>query len=193
MDKRHISLLLISTTIAFVLVAGCTSPTQSNVAPANLTENASTSASTTASSTVSPAPTLSPSPSPSVTVTPSASPMPSPSPSGKIATAVDAGAFFFTDNTVTRGTAKTTWAFNVVAQGTQSHILCGVPLTALIDGRPAGTLTPQSGPDCFMTANYELSAKETAGLSVGTHTLTIRYAGDNTYQPSEFADTFDVA
>ncbi|MGZ4947817.1 MAG: hypothetical protein ACXV5D_02060 [Halobacteriota archaeon] len=69
----------------------------------------------------------------------------------------------------------------------QGRILCGVPLTATIDGRAAGTLTPQASSSCFQTANYGLSAQETAGLSAGTHTLTIHYAGDSTYQPSELS------
>ncbi len=194
MNKQHFSLLLVLTAaVILVAVAGCTSPTQSNEAPANLTENTSTSTSTTASSAVSPTPTSSPSPSPSA-ITPSSSPTSSPVPPlEKIATAVDGNKFFDTDNTVTRGSPVTLWGFNVVAQGAQPQILCGVPLTALIDGRPAGTLTLQAGPNCFQTANYGLSAQETNGLSVGTHTLTIRYAGDTTYQPSELVAKIEVS
>ncbi len=206
MKKRHTFLLLILTVTAFVLVAGCTSPTQNNVAPS---ASVTPSTSTTASSAISRTPTASPSPSPSVVVTPSPSPttptsVPSVSPTGvpptvpstKTATAIDGNKFFDIDNTVARGSPITTWGFNVVAKGAQPHIVCikeGRPLTALIDGRPAGTVTLQSGPDCFQTANYGLSAKETASLSVGTHTLTVRFAGDSTYQPSELVQKIEVA
>ncbi|MGZ4906132.1 MAG: hypothetical protein ACXVIF_00875 [Halobacteriota archaeon] len=180
MKKRYISLLLVSATIAFVLVAGCTSPTQKNVAPANQTQNASSSTSTTSTSPVSSKS------APSVPATPSAPSTPSPAQSsGKIATTINGDPLFYSDNTVARSSPKTTWAFSVVTQGVQFKTLCGVPLTATIDGRAIGKLIPQASSGCFYTANYELSAQDTAGLSVGTHTLTISFPGDNSYQPAK--------
>ncbi|MGZ4911721.1 MAG: hypothetical protein ACXVI3_00580 [Halobacteriota archaeon] len=185
MKKRYISLLLVSATIAFVLVAGCTSPTQKNVAPANQTQNASSSTSTTSARTTASSPVSSKS-APSVPATPSAPSTPSPAQSsGKIATTINGDPLFYSDNTVARSSPKTTWAFSVVTQGAQFKTLCGVPLTAAIDGRAIGKLIPQASSGCFYTANYELSAQDTAGLSVGTHTLTISFPGDNSYQPAK--------
>ncbi len=179
MKKRYISLLLVSATIAFVLIAGCTSPTQKNVAPANQTQNATSSISTSSPVSSKSTPTVPP-------ATPSAPFTPSPAQSSvKIATTINGDPLFYSDNTVARGSPKTTWAFSVVTQGAEFKTLCGVPLTATIDGRAIGKLIPQASSGCFYTANYELSAQDTAGLSVGTHTLTISFPGDISYQPTK--------
>ncbi len=193
-DGQQIKTTVISICFIALLaisMAGCLSPSTPQVSPSPSPTAAIST--TTVAKVASPTVAKQAQASPTLTVKPTPTPSVVPTPRAKIATAVDANKFFDTDNTVTRGSPVTLWGFNVVSQGAQPQILCGAPLTALIDGRPAGTLTLQAGPNCFQTANYGLSAQETNDLSVGTHTLTIRYAGDTTYQPSELVAKIEVS
>ncbi len=196
MKKQHFSLLIILATVGVVLAAGCLSPNQSNIAPANVTENSSTSTSSTTSSAVSRSATTSPSPSPSAIV-PSASPTPTPAPSStKIATEIDyhpgvdqpdpASAF-----EVTRGSSYT-WALEVGQSAKQPGLLCGVPLTASIDGRSIGKITSASDSNCFVTAYFDLLSQDTSGLNPGSYKITFSFAGDNNYAPSNLVQPIIV-
>ncbi len=59
-------------------------------------------------------------------------------------------------------------------------------LTYLIDGSVVGA----SATDFFTTENVNLT---TAGLSPGTHTLTVEYSGGPVYAPGSYSQTFTVA
>jgi hypothetical protein len=169
MKKSRLSLLVLATVIATILVAGCSSPTQTSPQVASSSSNASSAVKKTSSVT--------PSPSASVSPTPTAVPPTS----GKIATSISGGPTFLsqTQSPIAQGT-KVSWAFEVIAQG---HILCGngATVTVLIDGKSVGQAHPQSPTEgrCFATANFDWTATS------GSHTLTVSYAGNNMYQSSE--------
>jgi hypothetical protein len=65
-------------------------------------------------------------------------------------------------------------------------MVCGnaATISVLIDGKPAGQVTSGGLSDCFKTAYFDLSGTETNTLSASP-TVTLRYAGDSTYQPAE--------
>jgi len=179
MKKSRLSLLVLATVIAIILVAGCSSPTQTSPQVASSSSNtSSTNASTTTKSSSSAAKTAS-----SVKSSPGASATPTavPPASGKIATSISGGPTFLsqTQSPIAQGT-KVSWAFEVIAQG---HILCGngATVTVLIDGKSMGQVHPQSPTEgrCFATANFDWTATS------GSHTLTVSYAGNNMYQSSE--------
>ena len=169
MKKSRLSLLVVATVIATILVAGCSSPTQTSPQVASSSSNASSAVKKTSSVT----------PSPSASVSPT--PMASPPTSGKIPTSISGDPTFLsqTQSPITQGT-KVSWAFEVIAQG---HILCGngATVTVLIDGKSLGQVQPQSptAGRCFATTNFDWKATS------GSHTLTVSYAGNNTYQSSE--------
>lgn len=169
MRKSRLSLLVVATVIATILVAGCSSPTQTSPQVASSSSNASSAVKKTSSVT--------PSPSASVSPTPTAVPPTS----GKIATSISGGPAFLsqTQSPIAQGT-KVSWAFEVIAQG---HILCGngATVTVLIDGKSVGQVHRQSPTEgrCFATANFDWTATS------DSHTLTVSYAGNNMYQSSE--------
>jgi len=202
MRKRHVSLLLVLAAIAMVLVAGCTAPTQKASPIPSPVARTSTSlaktSTTTAVSSPSPSPSLSPTPAPIATATPTGTPTPVsiPPATGKIATTVEGDKFFLTQGDIAKGT-PVHWGFEVTAQSSQPPIICGngATVTVTIDGHAAGEVTPfnpGSTKSCFETASFDLSAKDTAGLSTGKHTFKISYAGDSTYQPSYLVAVFNV-
>jgi hypothetical protein len=89
------------------------------------------------------------------------------------------------------------WGFEVTAQSPQPDtIICGngATVTVTMDGHAVGKVTPLPGStkSCFETASFDLSAKDTAGLSTGKHAFKISYAGDSTYQPSDLVAEFNV-
>jgi len=163
MRKSRISLLVVATVIATILVAGCTSSNQSS--PQVVSTNASsTTASTTATSSSS-AVKASVTPSPTASASPTASPnptaTPTPQPSGKIAT-------------------------SIAATGLNSP-----PLPTLTSGAPinwAIQVTSGGASGCFKTAYFTLSS----GLPKGTYPVTLSYSGDSTYQPSTYTFSITV-
>jgi len=172
MIKSRLSFLTVAIVIAAILIAGCTTSNQTSQGPSQ-TANASTSSTSsststaTSSSVASASPTVSPSPSAS------ASPTATPTPSGsaKIATSVQ----FADVPTVSKSGPSQTLGINVIASGTR---ICGHgTVTATI-----GTVS-SGGSDCYHTAYLD-----TSSLSPGTHTVTLSYTGDSTYQSSQSTD-----
>ena len=113
-----------------------------------------------------------PSKSVTATTTPTAkgTATPTPSVSGKITTTIQ----FASDPTVAKGG---TLFINVMASGVT---ICGHgAVTATI-----GTISSEGSSDCFHTAFLD-----TSGLSQGAHAITIKFAGDSTYQASQLSST----
>jgi len=185
MSKSRFSLLVVATVIATILVAGCTSPTQTSpqVASAN-TSTTSTTATTSSSSSVktapsaaaSPSASTSPTASPNPTATPT--PTPTPQPSGKIATSIAATGLNSPPLPALTSGEPIDWAIQVTSQATGTTI-CGGSVTVSISGHP-GQVTSGGASDCFKTAYFTLSS----GLPKGTYTVTLSYSGDSTYQSS---------
>jgi hypothetical protein len=184
MRKGYLCLLAVAMVIASIMIAGCTTSNQANQASSSETSNATTTAAakTTNSSVASASPTVTPSPSASPTVatptpsvatpTPSvATPTPSvatptPSVSQKIATSIR----FASDPSGSKGQSLN---INVISSASGLRICAPGLVTAT-----KGTVT-SGGSDCFYTAYLD-----TSGLNSGDH-VTLKFAGDNTYQPSQ--------
>jgi hypothetical protein len=184
MRKSRLSLLVVATVIATILVAGCTSSNQSSPQIASTNTSSTTASATTTSAvktaSVTPSPSASASPTP--TGTPTASPTATPQPSGKIATTINGNSFFSLGTgpgtTIVQGTPTQGWGFEVAAS---NHIL-SVPVTVTINGKPMGTVTQVYGGT--ESDGYVLSAAETASLSVGTHPIVVTFAGNSQYAPA---------
>lgn len=168
MRKRVYSLTIIAIVIATILVAGCFAPTQTSQksSPVNSTSSAAAGSAAT-SSTVAVTP-------------PSASATPTPV-SGRAATSIQ---FDRDPGTVKQGD-PVSLNIEVTAPTSPTPMICGdkAAVTVLVDGRTMGKVTPASG--CFKTAYFDLSGADTRSLSTGTHTITLRYAGDSTHEPSQ--------
>ena len=185
MRKSRFSLLVVATVIATILVAGCTSPTQTS--PQVVSSNASsTTASTTTTSSssavkasVTPSPTASASP--TASPNPTATPSPTPQPSGKIATSIAATGLNSPPLPTLTSGEPINWAIVVTSQATGTTV-CGGSVTVSIPGHP-GQVTSGGASGCFKTAYFTLSS----GLPKGTYTATLSYSGDSTYQPSTHA------
>jgi len=186
MRKSRISLLVVATVIATILVAGCTSSNQSS--PQVVSTNASsTTASTTATSSSS-AVKASDTPSPTASASPTASPnptaTPTPQPSGKIATSIAATGLNSPPLPTLTSGAPINWALQVTSHATGTTV-CGGSVTVSIPGHP-GQVTSGGASGCFKTAYFTLSS----GLPKGTYPVTLSYSGDSTYQPSTY--TFSI-
>ena len=169
MRNSRLSLLVVITVVAIILVAGCTSSNQ----PSSSNQVTSTSTSTsaaTSSSVASASPTVKPSASvsPSPSASPTATPTPAPSGSGKVATSTQ----FASVPIVSKSGPSQKLGINVIASGIR---ICGHgTVTATI-----GTVS-SGGSDCYSTAFLDMSS-----LNPGTYTVTLSYAGDSTYQSSQ--------
>src|SRR5674476_1230308 len=169
MRKGYLSLLAVTMVIASIMIAGCTTSNQANQASSSETSNATTTAAakTTNSSVASASPTApSPSASPTVaTPTPSVA-TPTPSVSQKTATSIQ-----FTSPSVRKGQSL---GINVISSASGLRICTPGLVTATL-----GTVT-SGGSDCFSTAYLV-----TSSLNPGTYDVTLKFAGDSTYQPSQ--------
>jgi eukaryotic-like serine/threonine-protein kinase len=170
MRNSRLSLLVVITVVAIILVAGCTSSNQ----PSSSNQVTSTSTSTsaaTSSSVASASPTVKPSASvsPSPSASPTATPTPAPSGSGRSATSIQ----FASVPSVSKSVPSSQkLGINVIASGIR---ICGHgTVTATI-----GTVS-SGGSDCYSTAFLDMSS-----LNPGTYTVTLSYAGDSTYQSSQ--------
>ncbi len=176
MRGKYLCLLTVAILIVSVLIAGCatsnlTNPSPSQEANTN-TSTSSTNTTTTTSTTATVTPTASPSP--SVSPSPNASPSPSVSPtatptpsvSGKISTTIQ----FTSDPSVKVGQSL---GINVISSTSGIRICAPGLVTATI-----GSVTSVS--DCYHTANLD-----TSSLNPGTYNVTLKFAGDSTYQPSQ--------
>jgi hypothetical protein len=171
--------------IATILIAGCTSPTQTSPQVVN-SNTSSTTASTTATSSssavkASVTPSPSASASPTVSPNPTATPSPTPQPSGKIATSIAATGLNSPPLPTLTSGEPINWAIQVTSQATGTTI-CGGSVTVSIPGHP-GQVTSGGASGCFKTAYFTLSS----GLPKGKYTVTLSYSGDSTYQPSTYA------
>jgi hypothetical protein len=82
-------------------------------------------------------------------------------------------------------TGKRGVAANLTARlRTAQSALIGKPLTFYVDGVPVGT-TASASPT-------KLSYTPPAGMTLGTHTLTVKFAGDLLYRPSEATATLTI-
>ena len=181
MRNSRLSLLVVATVAAIILVAGCTSSNQQSSSSQGTSTPSTSTSVATSSSVASASPTVKPSASASPTASTSPTPTPTPQPSGKIATSIDGTPSFNSNPTITRNQPVTGWGFEVVPTG-QAQLL-SVPVTVRIDNKAIGQVTPLSGGTA--TAAFSLTSAETNSLAVGQHTLTVSFAGDSTYQPSE--------
>jgi hypothetical protein len=187
MRKSLLSLLVVATVIATILVAGCTSSTPSSpqVASTN-TSTSSTTATTTSSSSA--APSVTPSPSASASPTPTVSPTPtaSPSASGKIPTSITAlaGSESGPAQVIFTKGEPINWSIEVTSSATQLTV-CGGSVTVSIPGHP-GQVTSGGASGCYRTAYFTLSS----GLPTGKYTVTLSYSGDSTHQAISHA--FDI-
>ena len=180
MRNSRLSLLVVATVAAIILVAGCTSSNQQSSSSQGTSTPSTSTSVATSSSVASASPTVKPSASASPTASTSPTPTPTPQPSGKIATSIDGTPSFNSNPTITRN-SPVSWGFEVVPTG-QAQVL-SVPVTVRIDNKAIGQVTPLSGGTA--TAAFSLTSAETNSLAVGQHTLTVSFAGDSTYQPSE--------
>jgi hypothetical protein len=169
MRKGHLCLLTVAMVIASIVIAGCATSDQANVRSSTQTNTSTTSTNTTtaSSSVASASPTVTPSPRATPTATPT------PSVSGTIATSIQ----FVRDPNVAKGTSL---GINVIASGIR---ICGHgAVTATI-----GTVSSGGSSDCFYTAYLD-----TSGLSPGTYDVTLKFAGDSRYQPSQLTSKITI-
>jgi hypothetical protein len=184
MRKSRLSLLVVATVIAIIVVAGCTSPTQTSPQVASSNASSTTASTTTTSAvktSVSPSPSASVSPTPTASPNPTATPSPTPQPSGKIATSIAATGLNSPPLPTLTSGEPINWAIQVTSQATGTTV-CGGSVTVSIPGHP-GQVTSGGASGCFKTAYFTLSS----GLPKGTYTATLSYSGDSTYQPSTHA------
>ncbi len=184
MKKSRLSLLVVATVIATIVVAGCTSPTQTSpqVASTNTTTS-STTATTGSSSAVKTAASATPSPSPSASPTPTGSPQAS----GKIATSITATGLSSPPLPTFTSGKKIQLAIVVTSNATGLTV-CGGSVTVLVNGASTGQVTSGGASGCFKTAYFTLSS----GLPKNNqpYTLTLSYSGDSAYQSS--TSTVDI-
>jgi cytoskeletal protein RodZ len=168
MNKSYLSLLTVAIVIASIVIGGCMTSNQANQASNSETStNASTTTSTT-TTTATTSPTVKPSPSASPTA------VPSPSVSGLIATSIQ-----FTSNpSVSKGQSL---GINVISSASGIRICAPGLVTATV-----GTVT-SGGSDCYYTAFLD-----TSSLNPGIYDVTLRFAGDSTYQRSELTTKLSI-
>ena len=184
MKKSRLSLLVVATVIATILVAGCSLPTQTSPQVASSSSNtSSTNASTATKSSSSAVKTASSvKPSPSASATPTAVPPAS----GKIPTSIAAtGLNSPLVPTFTNG-KPINFAIPVTSYGIT---VCGGTVTVLMNGQSIGHVNSGGASGCFKTAYFTLSG----GLPKGTYTLILSYSGDSTHQPSTSPATITVS
>jgi hypothetical protein len=172
MRKDYLCFLTVAMVIASIMIAGCTTSNQANQASSSeKSTNASTTTTTTtttSSSVASASPTVTPSPSASPTA---ATPTPA---SGKIATSIQ----FANNPSVSKGQ---TIGINVISSMSGIRICAPGSVTATI-----ATVT-SGGSDCYYTAYIN-----TSGLNPGTYDVTLKFAGDSTYQPSQSTEKITI-
>ncbi|MGD0716515.1 MAG: Ig-like domain repeat protein [Halobacteriota archaeon] len=194
MRKSRFSLLVVATVIATILIAGCTSPTQTSPQVASTNASSTTASTTTNSSSAvktaapsaTPSPSASASPTQVASPTPTTSPTPTESPSGKIATSIAATGLISPPLPTPTSGQPINWGIQVTSQATGLRICPGSGVSVLINGKAAGQVSYVGGSQCGKTAYFTLSS----GLQKGTYTVTLRYSGDSTYQP--IASTFQI-
>ena len=173
MMKKLLAIIVL-VMVASLSIAGCTSSTNSNQAAGNASQAASSAASTIATIA-------------NTTTSASASASATPSASGKIATLIAAVGLNSPPPQLsfTKG-ESINWAIEVTAS-TGSPVVCGGSVTVLINGASAGQVTSGGASGCFKTAYFTLNSGLPAGTVAKpiTYAVTLRYAGDSTYQPSE--------
>jgi len=169
MKKSYLCLLTVAMVIASIVITGCTTSNQANQASsAETSTNASTTTTTTtttSSSVASASPTVTPSPSASPSASPTAA-TPTPA-SGKIATSIQ----FANNPSVSKGQ---TIGINVISSSSGLRICAPDTVTATI-----GTTT-SGGSNCYYTAYIN-----TGSLNPGTYDVTLKFAGDSNYLPSQ--------
>jgi outer membrane murein-binding lipoprotein Lpp len=170
MRNNVYSLAIIAIVIATILVAGCFAPTPTSQESSQVASTSSTAAATRSSAASTAA--VTPSPSGSATPTQIA---------GRKSTFIQ---FDRDPGTVKQGD-PVSLNIEVTASTSPNPMVCGdkAAVTVLVDGIMMGKVTPASG--CFKTAYFDLSGADTRSLSTGTHTITLRYAGDSTHAPSQ--------
>jgi hypothetical protein len=177
MGKSHLCLLAVAIVIASIIIAGCATSNQANQGSETST-NASTSATTTsAASTATTTSSI-------VTPSPSASPTATPSSAGKVVTSIQLGGS-------SQGPPQLVFAredqinWDIEVTSSKQPMVCGA-VTVLIDGKSVGQVTSGGSSDCFKTAYFTADTSSLSTTSDNKHSVTIHYAGDNTYQPSTY-------
>jgi hypothetical protein len=187
MRKSLLSLLVVATVIATILVAGCTSSTSPTPSPQVVsTSNSSTTATTSSSSeasSVSPSPSASASPTP--TATPTATPTPTASPTStpqSVATSIRGDPTFLVNPTITRN-SPVSWLFAVGPTGSAPPTLPASTVTAKINNNIIGQVTTFSGGTDNVAVSF--TSAQTNSLTAGhPYTLTLSFAGYGKYEPS---------
>jgi outer membrane murein-binding lipoprotein Lpp len=167
------SLIIIAMVIATIFVAGCFAPTQTSQQSASTSSSAATRSSVTSSSAAV-------APSTTASATPS-------QPAGRASTSIQ---FDRDPGTVKKGEAVSL-GIEVTAPTSPHPMVCAdrAAVTVLVDGRTMGAVTTSG---CFRTAYFDLSSADTSNLAIGVHAITLRYAGDSTYQPSQSTSQITV-
>lgn len=163
------SLIIVAMVIATILIAGCFAPTQTSQESSQV---ASTSSSAATRSSVTPSATTSATPT---------------QPAGRASTFIQ---FDRDPGTVKKGEAVSL-GIEVTAPTSPHPMICAdrAAVTVLVDGRTMGAVTTSG---CFKTAYFDLSSADTSNLAIGVHAITLRYAGDSTYQPSQSTSQITV-
>jgi len=192
MRKSLLSLLVVATVIATILVAGCTSSTPSSPQVASTNTSSTTASTTTTSSSSAVKASVSPSPSASASPTQAASPTPTASPTStpqSVATSIYGDPTTFLSNpTITRN-SPVSWLFAIAPPGSLPPSIPASTVTAKIDNKVIGQVTTFSGG----TDNVKVvfTSAQTNSLTAGsTYTLTVSFAGYGKYQPS--VGTFQI-
>jgi hypothetical protein len=96
----------------------------------------------------------------------------------KIPTVIEPNNFYLAG-----GAPPALWRFSLTPQASSQDTLCGsgFVLSISIDGQAAGSLSNGCG--------HGLTQEQVSALSAGTHKFIINFAGDSTYQSSEFRGT----
>jgi outer membrane murein-binding lipoprotein Lpp len=164
------SLIIIAMVIATILVAGCFAPTQTSQESASTSSSAATRSSVVSSNATG---------APSATATTT--------PAGRAGTSIQ---FDRDPGTVKKGEAVSL-GIEVTAPTSPHIMVCAdrAAITVLVDGRTMGAVTTSG---CFKTAYFDLSSADTSNLATGVHAITLRYAGDSTYQPSQSTSKITV-
>ncbi len=182
MSKRYLCLLTVAILIVSVLIAGCTTSNEANqgssqeASPKTSTSSTTTptvtATTTTTSKTTTPTPTRIPTVTPSPSTSPTAA---TPTPSVMLATSIQ---FTSDPSNVAKGTSL---GIDVTASGIT---ICGHgAVTATI-----GTISSGGSSGCFRTAYLD-----TSGLNTGTYDVTLKFAGDSTYQASQLTSKITIS
>ena len=186
---KKVAAIVVLLMISSLSIAGCNSPTKTATSPtvsanatanATITANTITTSNTTATSIrgASQSQTSIPSPTAQATHTPSGQPTPTLTPT-PTATKITTSIRFA--NVPSFSKSFPTLGINVVTN-TSGILICGHGTVTVLgpDGKSIGTVSSGGSSDCDATAFLDASS-----LSAGTYTVTLRYSGDSTYQPSE--------